>query len=192
VRFLIYSGAGRAECRPRVIKTAIEFVVAAALVLTGAVPATAANQIVLSGTVASNCTMNVTADPGATNLVLDAGAKRVAIGTILQNCNKKAGYTVVVTSTNCATPAPTGAKLVGISNGDKLSYSVEATNPTTGGSAPTVTGLLASSCTAQKVRVVTESKVSGETSSVFINYTGSSSLSDDTYQDTLTFTLNLN
>ncbi len=154
-------------------------------------PANAANQIILTGSIAQNCTLNVTPDPAALTLNLTGGAQRVTVGTVSQNCNKKAGYTLVVSSANCAA-APTGAKLVGTVGGEALAYSVESQNPTTGGSAAGVTGLLATSCTAQNARVVSNAKITGENSTVFVNYTGNAGLGADTYQDTLTLTMNVN
>jgi hypothetical protein len=155
-------------------------------------PAGAASQITLTGTVAHNCTINVTPSAGASGLNLTDGAQHVAVGSIAQSCNKKAGYTIVVTSANCTTPAPTGAKLVGTSGGEKLGYSVESQNPTTGGRVSTVTGLLASNCTGQNARAVTNAKVTGEVSNIFVNFSGNAALSADTYQDTITFTMNVN
>lgn len=154
--------------------------------------AEAASQVVLTGTVTQNCAINVTADPAAATLdLVTSGARRVQVGTVSQNCNKKAGYNLVVTSTNCAT-TPTGAKLIGSSVGEKLNYSVESNNPTTGGSTAVVTGLLASSCTGQNARQVSNAKISAENSTLFVNFTGNSSLSADTYQDTVTLTMNVN
>lgn len=152
----------------------------------------AANQILLQGTVPQNCTISVTANSNASNLPLTTtGNQHVLVGTVLQSCNKKNGYTLVVTSANCASPAPTGAKVYDTVSGDYLPYSAEFTNPTTGGSAADVPGLLASSCSGQNGRDVTNAKVSSETSSVYVNFAGSSTLSAATYQDTLTITMNV-
>lgn len=152
----------------------------------------AQSQITLTGSVAQNCTLSASASAGASTLNISDGAQHVQVGTVLQNCNKKAGYTVVVTSANCGT-APTGAKLVGTgATPDTLAYSVESDNPTTGGSSATVTGLLASVCTSQNARAVTGAKISAENSTIYVNYTGNSGLAADTYTDTLTFTMNVN
>lgn len=155
-------------------------------------PSESATQITLTGTVAQNCTIDVTADANASSLNLTAaGSQHVQIGTILQNCNKKAGYTVTVTSANCAT-GTAGAKVIGaLASPENLAYSVSATNPSTGGST-NPTGLLATVCTAQVARTVTNAKISGETSTVFADYTGNTALAADTYTDTLTFTMNVN
>jgi hypothetical protein len=174
--------------------------VATALAIAGFAPlaisqiATAASTITLSGVVLDNCNIGVVASTGASNLDLTGTtAQHINVGTVSQSCNKRAGYTIVVTSTNCASPTPAGAKLVGTgTNTDKVSYSVESQNPTTGGSQAVVTGLLASACTGQNARVVTNSKITSEISTIYVNYTGSPSLSADTYQDTLTFTMTVN
>lgn len=155
--------------------------------------AAAAATLTLTGSITQNCTVNVTADPGATTLNLTAaGAQRVQVGTVSQSCNKKAGYTIAVTSSHCASPTPAGAKLQGSVGSETLRYSVESNNPTTGGSTATVTGLLATSCTNQNARTVTNAKINGENSTFFVNYTGDSTLAADTYQDTLTITMNVN
>jgi spore coat protein U-like protein len=154
--------------------------------------AQAASQIVLTGTVGQNCTITVTPATGAATLDLaTAGAHRVQVGTVTQTCNKKAGYTVAVTSATCAA-APAGAKVTGAAAGETLSYSVESNNPTTGGSTATITGLLAATCTGQNARAVANAKISGENSTLYVNYTGNGTLSADTYQDTLTLTMNVN
>lgn len=151
----------------------------------------AANQILLQGTVAQNCTVNVTADPNASNLPLTTtGAQRVQVGVVNQSCNKKVGYTLDVTSETCAA-APAGAKVVDAVSAELLSYSAEFANPTTGGSTASVTGLLASACGGQTGRNVTNAKISNEDSTVFVNFTGSPTLGAGTYQDTLTVTMNV-
>ena len=151
----------------------------------------AANQILLQGTVAEVCTINVTPGAGATALPLAVtGAQHVQVGTVAQSCNKKLGYTLTVSSAACA-GAPAGAKVIEAASADQVAYSAEFANPTTGGSTASVTGLLATTCAAQIARKVTNSKVTGETSTVFVNFTGVAGLSSGTYQDTLTVTMSV-
>ena len=166
----------------------------AVLGVAGAFPRSVeAGTLTLNGTVAQSCTLSVTPDINASALNLTAtGAQHVQVGVVNQDCNKKAGYTIVVTSSHCTTPTPAGAKLQGTAAAETLSYSVESHNPTSGGSTATVTGLLATSCTNQNIRTVTNAKVSGDDSFLFVNYTGGSALAADTYQDTLTVTMNVN
>ena len=130
-------------------------------------------------------------DPAAMSLPLTAAvAQRILVGTVLQYCNKKTGYTLVITSANCST-APVGAKVVDTVSGESVPYSVEMDNPTTGGSRAVVSGLLASTCLSAVGRDVLNAKIVYETSQVYASYTGSTLLAAGTYQDTLTFTLNL-
>jgi hypothetical protein len=151
----------------------------------------AANQILLQGTVAQNCTIDVTAAGAATNLPLTAGgSQHVQVGTVLQNCNKKIGYTLTVASLNCSA-GTAGAKVVDPVSAEVLAYSAEFTNPTDGGSQADVTDLLQSACTSQVARDVTNWKARNETSTVFVNFTGDSGLAAGTYQDTLTITMNV-
>lgn len=151
----------------------------------------AANQILLQGTVAEVCTINVKPDANATALPLAAtGAQHVQVGKVDQSCNKKLGYTLAVASAACA-GAPAGAKVIEAASAERVAYSVEFANPTTGGSNASVTGLLAVTCTAQIARNVTNSKVAGETSTVFVNFNGVAGLSSGTYQDTLTVTMSV-
>jgi len=147
--------------------------------------------ILLQGIVSANCSIAVTADPAASALPLAvAGAQRIKVGTVLQNCNKKTGYTLKVESANCAA-LPVGAKVIDPVSGESLPYSVEFNNPTTGGSPAIVANLLANTCQAVAGREVTNAKVVTESSQIYVNYTGSPLLAAGTYQDTVTVTLNL-
>lgn len=154
-------------------------------------PVQAASQIYLQGVVAANCTIVVTAYTAASALPLSSVTpQRILVGSIVQNCNKPSGYTLVVGSANCPAATP-GAKVTDAVSGESVPYSVEFNNPTTGGSRAVVAGLLASTCLAAIGRDVLNSKIVNEASSVFVNYTGSVLLAAGTYQDTLTITLNL-
>ncbi len=151
----------------------------------------AATTILLSGTVMGQCTIAVTPTPQAVELpVITPGAQRVLIGSVVQDCNKKQSYIVSMSSVNC-TVAPAGGKILEPVSGEYLSYSGEFANPTTGGSTPSVTGLLATACTGQIGRSVNNAKISNETSTVYVNFTGSSTLGAGTYQDTVTISLNM-
>ena len=164
----------------------------------GAVPqscrATAlSDTVLLQGVVTANCSVAITDDPGALTLpLLVTGTQHIKVGTILQNCNKKTGYTLTVASANCATPVPVGAKVIDPLSTGYLPYSVEFDNPTTGGSLATIAGLLATSCTTATGRTVASALIVAENSTLYINYTGSLLLAAGTYTDTLTVTMNLN
>lgn len=171
--------------------------ITSALLLVGAIFISTSAQaqqtgtINLIGTVSQQCSVIVTPSSQAANLDLSSGNKRVEIGTALQNCNKKAGYTLHVLSQNCTVGTP-GAKLIGTVAGETLRYSVEFNNPPTGGSQTVVTGLLATACSGAAAvigRDVTNQKIHDEISRIFVNYTGDSGLASDSYTDTLTITL---
>lgn len=155
-------------------------------------PSQAQNTIPLSGTAGAICTIAVTPDTSAghsTSLpITTPGAQTTSVGTVLQSCNLVAGYTLTVTSSNCAA-LPVGAKLTETVSGSNLPYSVNSANPATGGSTVNVTGLLGSACVAQLARDVTGAAISGETSTISVAFTGSATLFPGTYTDTLTFTM---
>lgn len=147
--------------------------------------------IMLIGVVPGKCSITVVPGAQASNLPISAsGAQRVVIGTVQQNCTGNRSYTLSVTSTNCPT-APTGGKVVVPVWGDYLRYSVEFVNPTTGGSQADVIGLMASSCTNQIARVVDHAHISGETSTVYTNFTGDTTLTAGTYEDVVLISLTM-
>ena len=175
----------------RTIKSGVIYLLALGAVSAPGICLGADQTILLQGVVAANCSIVVTADPGASALPLTvAGTQRIKVGTVLQNCNKKTGFTLQVQSASCAT-LPVGAKVIDPVSGESLPYSVEFNNPATGGSLAIVPNLLATVCTAAVGREVISAKVVSETSSVYVNYTGAPLLAAGTYQDTLTITLNL-
>lgn len=151
----------------------------------------AATAILLSGTVAGKCTINVSSTSQAVELpITSPQAHRIMIGSALQDCNGTRSYIVSITSMNCAV-APAGGKVLNTESGEFLPFSAEFVNPASGGSTPVVTGLLATSCAGQIGRQVTNGKVAGETSQIFLNFTGSSDLGAGTYQDIVTISLNM-
>jgi hypothetical protein len=151
----------------------------------------AADQIFLQGVVSAQCTIVVTATPAAMSLPLTtSGAQRILVGSVVQNCNKKTGFTLRAASANCAA-VPVGAKVLDTVSTEFVPYSVEFDNPTTGASLAAVTGLLANSCTPALAREVTNAKSVNESSSVYVNFTGAPLLAAGTYLDTLTITMNV-
>lgn len=138
-----------------------------------------------------NCTFGFSAKPLAILLpVSSATPQRVEVGSILQNCSGNGNYTLVIGSGNCLLYSA-GAKLTGQTTTEFVGYSVEFDNPTTGGSQAVVTGLLANYCWNADGRQVNNAKITNESSSVYINFTGSTVLPADTYTDTLIVTLNM-
>ena len=139
-----------------------------------------------------NCRFDFNATSLASLLSISSSAtQRIHVGDIVQNCSGNGNYSLFIASANCAF-SPTGAKLVEPTTRESLGYSVEFDNPTDGGSQPVVTGLLAAACSNAEGRDVDKSKISNESSAVYINYTGSTVLAAGTYDDTLSVTLNMN
>ncbi|MGE5538402.1 MAG: hypothetical protein ACM30I_07275 [Gemmatimonas sp.] len=174
--------------------------VGAVIVLAKLVLSAVTGTIVISASVSENCAITTAADSGlaaSLNTALTTtGSHSVTVGSVTQSCNKKAGYTLEVTSENCPTTvlgslAPAvGAKLMNTAAGNEeyQRYSVTFTNPS--GTSPT--GLLASTCTAALARDVTGTKVASQLSSVSIVFTTAvNEISDEiagagTFSDTLT------
>lgn len=151
----------------------------------------AATTVLLQGAIAQNCTLSVSTVAGASSLPLTTtGAQHVQVGTAEQTCNKKVGYTLTITSLNCASGSA-GAKVIDPASNEVLRYTAEFTNPTAGGSQASVTNLLQSACTGQVARDVSNWKALNESSSIFVNFTGDGALAAGTYQDTLTVTMNV-
>lgn len=186
------SGAKRRKSRIiAAVAAAAAALVGVALLQSGYDVFEAANTIILQGTVSHNCTINVVSGTNAANLPLTAaGAQRVDVGTVTQSCNKSVGYTIEVASQNCGAQ-PTGAKIINPATNEYLAYGVEFANPATGNSQTAVTGLLTQACTGQFGRDVSGSKITSETSTVFVNFNGNGNLSAGTYQDVLTITMNV-
>jgi spore coat protein U-like protein len=120
-----------------------------------------------------------------------ATPQRIQVGTITQNCSGNGSYSLVIASANCVS-SPSGAKLIEPNTRQFVGYTVEFDNPTTGGSLPVVSGLLARICSCADGRDVAWAKISHESSAVYINFTGSNLLAAGTYSDTLSVTLNMN
>ncbi len=144
------------------------------------------------GARAARCSFSLSAAPSAVLLPLTAAAaQRIQVGTVVQDCGDKASYRLIVASGNCL-QFPAGAKLKDPATAEYVRYSVEFDNPASGGSSPIVAGLLAASCGDAAGRDVVRARVEGESSLVFINFTGSNLLAAGTYADTLSVTLSLN
>jgi spore coat protein U-like protein len=138
-----------------------------------------------------NCSFAFNPTSQATLLSLtSATPQRIQVGTVVQQCSGNGSYSLIVASVNCVI-IPIGAELVEPVTQKGVNYSVEFNNPTTGGSQPVVTGLLAKTCLNAVGRDVHSAKIQNESSAVYINFTGSAALAAGTYSDTLSVTLNI-
>ncbi|TWB32803.1 hypothetical protein [Nitrospirillum viridazoti] len=96
----------------RRIAAAVAASALAATLVSAPALADTSGSIKLSGTVIQSCTVAVT-DAGATLNIL-SGSSNVAVGSVVENCNDGAGYTITVASANNGTlkSSATGAQAV--------------------------------------------------------------------------------
>lgn len=88
--------------------------------------------IYLRGVVPAHCSIAVSVFPAASVRPLTAaGLRRIEVGTILQNCNQRTGFTLTAASAD-GTPAPAGAEVFDAVPLGVLPYSVESDKPATG------------------------------------------------------------
>lgn len=146
----------------------------------------------LTGAVASNCNVVVTASGGATlDSTLSTGATAstpIQVGSVVETCNDPKGYVITVASLNGVNGTLTTGLLKGAVSGnpDTVPYNI-AYGATTPGTAVTLAAGSGTASTATK-----KTPAGGTTNNVFINFTGNSNLSADTYTDTLTVTMTKN
>lgn len=168
-----------------------------------AVPAAAQVQVdsfSLKGSRAQNCYITITHDSNAQNLPMtETTHTNVTVGTVQQWCNKKAGYKLVMSSTNC--DPGTGAKLAGPVGEPEIDYTISVNNPNTSTDPGDVdtTGQLGTLCTETPptsthtlARGVSDWKANGEISTVSVTYTIDSTFGAGDYTDTLTITMSIN
>jgi hypothetical protein len=141
--------------------------------------------IVLTGTIAQNCSITVTPASAASTLTLTATQTNLNVGSVVEQCNDFKGYKITVASTN--NPSQGSGNFTGILQGatsgntDTISYTVAYGQ--TSNVVPASTSLAES---------VTTKQLTATTNSVFISYTGVTTLGADTYSDTLTLTMATN
>ncbi len=127
----------------------------------------------LQGRVAAKLDISVTAETVASGLNLEASQTNLLVATVTEKCNRPGGYTVSVQSANLGS-------LKGMEgNTDTVAYTMTyggaAISLTAGGATVTPDG--------------TKTGPSGISKEVRISYTGNDFLTEDTYTDTLTFTI---
>lgn len=153
-----------------------------ALVAIIAFPAAAATtgNIAISGTVPAIIELAVTSEAVAQNLPLTQTVSDLRVATVVERSNKKAGYTVVLESSNAkahGTPSPT---LKSAETNDELPYSVKYD----GANAQFIGGAAIVSDVSSKT--VAE----GVAKAVTVSFNGADYfLAESSYGDTLTFTI---
>ncbi len=140
---------------------------------------------------AGSCSLVFNSTPAALTLpVTSTALHRILVGTVIQSCRNTSASTLVIASVNCPFP-PVGAKLMELVSWSYVPYSVESDNKAVGGGVAIVNELLSQACAAQVARK--EKSVKGSLSSdIYVNFTGVATLSEGTYSDTLSVTLNIN
>lgn len=157
--------------------------ITAVLILAAALSAQESGSLTLQGSVLGVLEITITPEPdiGLLNLNIDVTDK--LIGTAIERSNKKDGYTVTLSSTNAAAASESSAffKSADPENTDTLEYTVEYNGFPVTFSA----GIAVVSDVSEKT------PGAGVEKAVTISYAGGSGplLYEDSYSDTLTFTI---
>ena len=164
------------------IKSTVIAMAATLMVAAGPASAALTGNIGLSGNVPQNCTISVTAT-GNSGIDLSASATDLQVATIAEDCNKKAGYVISVSTTNGVAASASTGLFTGDTSGntDTVAYSVKY-------NASALTFVNGADSSARSVTA----KVSGQVSPVTISFTGAPTAAADTYADTLNFTMTVN
>jgi hypothetical protein len=156
--------------------------VAAVAILVSAIPAFAATTgtLTLTGTVPAVLDISVAAQPAAASLDLSVNQANLLIANVTERSNRKPGYTVSLQSSNAGAGTSFFFKSADVLNVDTLTYTL-----TYGG---TPISLVAGSALITDATAKTSG--TGVTKDLRISYSGAASfLNEDSYSDTLTFTI---
>ena len=148
--------------------------------------------ITVRGIKGDHCVITVTDDFVTLDLEVSTPPGGTKIGSVLQSCNKQAGYTLTLSSANCETGAD-GGKMASVvtTPTEYMPYSITFA-PGAGATHATVANLLGAGCTGDVnvlARDVTNERVDGQTSNVLAVFTANAALASDTYTDVLTITM---
>ena len=153
-----------------------------AAILLAAIPSFAATTgtLTLTGTVPAVLDISVTAQPAASTLDLSATISGVSVASVTERSNRKPGYTVTLHSVNAGSGTTFLFKSADVTNTDSLAYTL-----TYGGSPVTLV-----SGSALITDATAKTPAAGVTKDLQISYNGAASfLNQDSYSDTLTFTI---
>jgi hypothetical protein len=164
-------------------KSWAKYLVLTAILVMTAMPAFAApiGILTLQGTIPGILEITVVAQPTATALDLSVNVQNLLIAHINEKSKRKAGYTVTLTAANSGSDSGFFFKSSDAGNNDVLVYTL------------TYDGLPVSLVSG--VAIITDanqrsSTADGITKEIKISYNGADSfLNEDTYSDTLTFTI---
>lgn len=145
------------------------------------VQAATTGSISLSGNQPVILEITVTTEPTAATLLLSADVTDQKVGTVVERSNKKAGYTVTLSSASAAATAASAPSFRSIETADTLTYTIKYG----GASVVFVAG-----APAEISSVSAKTSAVGISKDVTISYTGTSSFLDESvYTDILTFTI---
>ena len=144
--------------------------------------AATSGSISLSGATPVILDITVTAEAAASSLPLNTTVTDLKVGTVVERSNKKAGYTVTISSANAQSSGSLSPSLRSAQTSDFLPYSIKyggvSVNFNAGGTAALVSS------------VTGKTAAAGTSNTVTISFDGSSKFLDEApYSDTLTFTI---
>lgn len=136
----------------------------------------------LSGSEPGILEITAIAEPGAASLPLNTTVVDFKVGTVTERSNKKAGYTVTLSSANALTASSPGPSFRSVATPDFLAYSIKYGGKTVaftaGGAAAVVSSVSA------------KTSASGTVNIVSVSFDGANSFLDEAvYTDVLTFTI---
>jgi hypothetical protein len=136
--------------------------------------------LLLQGTVPGILEITVSALPAASALDLSANAANLAVASVTERSNRKAGYTVTLQSANAGAGNAFFFKSADVANPDTLAYTLSYDG--------VPVSLVAGSALVTDASAKTAA--AGVVKGLSISYSGAASyLNEDTYADTLTFTI---
>jgi len=158
------------------------YILSAVLILAAALPLSAATTatLSLSGVVPAVLEISVTPELVASNLPITTTVSDLAVATVLERSNKKAGYTVSLESASAKARGTALPAFVSAESSDVLSYSISYDG----------NAVSFSSGSAVVSSEKTRTGMSGISRAVTVSFDGASAFLDEsTYSDTLTFTI---
>jgi len=136
----------------------------------------------LTGTQPAILSITVTANPAASSLALSTNVTNLQVGSIVEQSNDTAGYTVTISSANAQALPSAVAFFKSATTTDTLPYTIQY-----GGAAVT---FLATGAPVIVSNTTTKTVAAGTTNLVTVSFSGANAnLGQATYTDTLTFTI---
>lgn len=145
-----------------------------------ALNASTTGNLTLIGVVNGVLDITVTEEASASSLDLVTSQSDLKVATVNEKSNKSSGYTVTLESANAKSASSSNPTLNNNSgNGDSLTYSLKYDG----------SGVSFTNGVATITDTINTTSSSGVNKDLLISYIGDNSLSEGTYEDTLTFTI---